>query len=180
MLYHYRLKASNANGTNISADGPSRPTTSPACTPTRPPHVDRKSAELNGSFLGANEDTHYYFKWGLTSAYGNTTPGRRRGRDHRARPRSSAGASRTTSSNRRHTYHYRIVATNGKAPAKRNDATFETKPAVFGLSTDPATNIKTETADLNGSFTGDGIDTKYYFEYGVERPSTGTNPPKAK
>ena len=63
-------------------------------------------------------------------------------------------------------YHFKVVAANGKGTSEGNDQSFETLPAVFGLSTDPATNIKTRTADLNGSFTGDGFDTTYYFEWG--------------
>ena len=61
-------------------------------------------------------------------------------------------------------YHFKVVASNGKGTSEGLDETFETLPAVAGVSTDPATNIKTMTADLNGSFTGDGLNVRYYFE----------------
>ncbi len=35
-----------------------------------------------------------------------------------------------------------------------------------GVTTDAASNVARMTATLNGSFTGDGVDTSYYFEYG--------------
>ena len=36
--------------------------------------VTRTTAQLNGSFVGNGEDTHYYFEWGTDQSYGHTTP----------------------------------------------------------------------------------------------------------
>ena len=43
---------------------------------------------------------------------------------------------------------------------------FETQVAVQDLDTDPATEVTGSSAELNGSFTGNGEETKYYFEWG--------------
>ena len=36
-------------------------------------NISITGATLNGSFSGNAEDTHYYFEWGTTEAYGNLT-----------------------------------------------------------------------------------------------------------
>ncbi len=163
VLYHYRLKASNANGTNVTGDKTFTPHFVAGLHTDPADELDRKSAKLHGSYLGTGEETHVYFKWGLTTAYGNTTPVQ----DFPANASTNAvSAVLSDLLEPQKVYHYRIVASNGKGTSEANDATFETKPAVFGLSTDAATEIKTETADLNGSFEADGYDTKYWYEFG--------------
>ncbi len=42
--------------------------------PNPPADVTRTTAQLNGSFVGNGEDTHYYFEWGTDQSYGHTTP----------------------------------------------------------------------------------------------------------
>ena len=65
------------------------------------------------------------------------------------------------------TYHYRVVATNDNGVRRGPDRTFTAAGAVAGLSTEAATGIEATSATLNGSFTGEGEDTHYYFEYGT-------------
>ena len=73
VVYHYRLVAGDADGDGQGADhtfithavvgletGPAT-----GVTPTE--------AVLTGSFIGNGEDTHYYFNWGTTESYGETT-----------------------------------------------------------------------------------------------------------
>ncbi len=45
--------------------------------------------------------------------------------------------------------------------------TFTTHPAVTALETKAASSIDPENITLNAQFQGDGIDTKYFFEYGL-------------
>ena len=54
-----------------------------------------------------------------------------------------------------------------------------TPHAVIGLATEPATNVTRTTAQLNGSFVGNGEDTHYYFEWGTDQSygHTTTAPP---
>ncbi len=64
------------------------------------------------------------------------------------------------------TYHYRFFAYNANGRNYTGDHTFQTH-AVLDVSTDPATNVERTSADLNGSFDPDGMDTHYRFEYGI-------------
>ena len=63
-------------------------------------------------------------------------------------------------------YHYRVVITNAEGTVSGPDQTFILHN-VMGLRADPATNITSTSATLNGSFTGDGSSTHYYFEWGT-------------
>jgi hypothetical protein len=64
------------------------------------------------------------------------------------------------------TYHYRLTATNEKGENFGIDRTVV--PAyVLKLQTLPAVEIDTDGAVLKGSFDPDNIETKYFFEYGV-------------
>ena len=65
------------------------------------------------------------------------------------------------------TYHYRILAGNVNGDRPSADQTFTTLPAVGGLTTGAASEVKQLTTILSGSFTGDGVDTEYFFEYGT-------------
>ena len=65
------------------------------------------------------------------------------------------------------TYHYRLVASNANGPNTGQDRTY-TPHAVIGLTTEPATNITSTAARLNGSFVGNGQDTHYFFEWGTD------------
>ncbi len=162
-LYHFRLKAANANGFNISADRTFIPHYVAGLHTDAATGIDRTSATLNGSYLGQGEETHVYFKYGTSTAYGSTTPVQDIPANNVQTPVSAlldeVLAPQTI-------YHFKVVASNGKGTSQGEDRTFETLPAVPGISTDPATNIKTATADLNGSFTGDGLNVRYFFEWG--------------
>ena len=71
--YHYRVVVHNANGVKYGEDQ--------VYTPHHVLGLDhggrergrRTGATLNGAFVGNGEETHYYFEWGPTAAYGQTT-----------------------------------------------------------------------------------------------------------
>jgi len=66
-----------------------------------------------------------------------------------------------------HTYVYRLVATNANGTAYGGTNTI-TPHNVTGIRTKPATEIERESATFNASFEGNGEDTTYYFEYGID------------
>jgi hypothetical protein len=67
------------------------------------------------------------------------------------------------------TYHFRIVATNSAGTRYSSDRTFTTLsptgPPV--VTTNPASNVATFSATLNGSLDPHGLITTVYFQYGT-------------
>ncbi len=165
--YHYRLVLVTANGTKNSADQTYKPHAVAGLTTQPATSVLRNTATLNASFNGDGEETHYYFEWGTSPSYGNTTatpPGTDAGSP--SGPQSLlfdlSGLTVET------TYHYRIVASNAAGTSYGADQSFKTLAAVENLSTEPPTNVTASTATLNASYTGIGEDVHYYFEFGPD------------
>src|SRR5262249_54378016 len=110
-LYHFRLKAGNATGTNISSDKTFIPHYVAGLHTDAATETDRNSATLHGSYLGQGEETHVYFKWGTSTAYGEETPVQ----DIAGNSSTNAISAALTNILEPETvYHYRVVASNGK------------------------------------------------------------------
>src|SRR6202040_608781 len=76
------------------------------------------------------------------------------------------------------TYHYRVVAGNANGASIGQDRTF-TPHWVPNLTTEPATQVQATSAVLNGSYIGiNGVDTKYYFQYGTDTSYEHTTSPE--
>jgi len=164
--YHYRLYAKNAEGASVGQDETFTPH-SVAGLETKPAtSLTTKSAQLNGSFVGNGEDTHYYFEWGTETSYGHKTALEDAGSPGGPGPTSLSfnlsGLSSLV------TYHYRVVAENSAGISRGQDQEFTTLQAVAAITTEAPTEIKSTSATLNGSFVGNGEDTHYYFEWGTE------------
>ncbi len=170
-IYHYRLAVGNSEGTNHGQDltfttpeAVAFVTTLPATT------IEKGAATLNGSYQGEGLDTTYHFEYGLENCATSTCtvipiPDADNGTGtglQKVIPVTINGLQGGT------TYHYRLVATNEEGTGVGQDETFETSAAVTSLTTKPATNLTPTSVSLNGSFVGDGNDTTYYFQYGVE------------
>ncbi|HET7416806.1 MAG TPA: hypothetical protein VFJ61_04160 [Solirubrobacterales bacterium] len=165
--YRYRVFVTNANGTQAS---PERTFFTPSAidgvSTGGATGVTNQGADLNGSFSGDGSDTHYYFEWGSTLAYGQKTP---------APPGNDAGsAAGFQTVDPVHisglvggtTYHFRLVAEDADGISRGQDEVFTSAPAVTNLTTDPPTNITDTSAQLHGSFDADSHETTYYFEWG--------------
>ena len=168
VTYHYRVTVSTAKGTRYGTDQTYTPQDVLALSTDRPSNVAESSATLTASFVGNGEDTHYYFEWGPTSAYGHTTtapPGEDVG--------SPAGPSRTalsvalTGLSPYMTYHYRVVASNhgGAAIGHGADQMFTTPPGVPAISDEFVSEVHSDRATLHGQVNPDGAATTYQFEY---------------
>jgi hypothetical protein len=162
--YDFRLVAKNANGTNRGTNRVfiihrvSGLYTEPATA------IGRETATLNGSFIGTDDETSYFFKWGTSEGnLSHSTPVQNLGK---TTGNTSTPASLGIELDPGTTYYYRVVANNSLGQSLGNIASFTTTPSVLDLQTEPATNVDKESAELNGSFTGDNNDTHYYFEYG--------------
>jgi sugar lactone lactonase YvrE len=165
--YHYRVLVTNSKGTKKGSDQTFLPHAVAGLTTLAPTEVARNTATLNATFNGNGEDTHYFFEWGTTTAYGNTTA---------APPGADAGAPTVTKPLSFHleglqvetVYHYRVIASNAAGTSTGDDQSFITVAAVENATTGPATEITATTALLNASYTGNGEDTHYYFEWGSD------------
>ena len=169
--YHYRLAAGNAQGTD---HGQSQTLTTPeavAFVTTLPAtNIEKGGATLNGSYQGEGLDTTYHFEYGLencaTSACTSIPiPDADNGKGTGIQKVSVPIVEKLQGGT---VYHYRLVATNPEGTGVGQDETLTTSPAVTALKTEPATALTPTGASLNGSYSGDGNDTHYFFQYGVE------------
>ncbi len=166
--YHYRVAVRNARVKSYGTDQTYIPEAVLALSTDLPSAVSESGATLNGSFVGNGEDTHYYFEWGRTVAYGNTTA---------AAPGEDAGAPigpvRTSLSTAISglspytTYHYRVVASNqgGALVAHGTDQMFTTPPGIPSIADESASQVHSDRADLHGLVDPNGAETSYQFEY---------------
>jgi hypothetical protein len=123
-LYHYRVNGVNSTGT---ANGNDLTFTtlidSPIATTNAASGVSSSGATLNGTVISSCSSASVVFNWGLTTSYGNTTPGV---------PSIVYGSTPTTVSANltgllaNQPYHYEVCATNGNGTNCGSDATFTT------------------------------------------------------
>ena len=112
------------------------------------------SATLKGSVGPGNEQTSYYFQYGLTTAYGAQTPSTPAGAGtqtiHVSTP--VTGLSVYT------TYHYRLVVVNAVGTTDGVDRTFTTKkiPLAFTVSATPSQSLFESPFAVSGTLSGTG------------------------
>ena len=173
--YFFRLTAENENGANYGVE---REFTTPpaveALTTGPVQDVMPTSATLTGSLTPGGFDTHYYFEWGRSTAYGETTP---------APPGIDAGAGSTPISAKAElsglaantVYHYRLIGENSLGRTLGEDQTFTTSGPPR-ITNEPTSGIGHETATINAKVDPDEIATSYRFEYG-QSTAYGTEVP---
>ena len=133
------------------------------------------SADLGGSVDGSSVGSvnSCEFEYGTTTAYGTTKPCAESmpftGKEDVSA--SLTGLSMET------TYHWRLVVTNAYGTTRSPDREFTTHN-VKGVSTDPPSDVTQTSATLNGSFTGEGADVTYHFEWGPTASYGNTTPAK--
>lgn len=129
--YHFRLEASNANGTNFGEDLSFSTTPPPTITEAKVSGLTATSADLGARINPSGNETTYRIEWGTSTAYGHTTP----------IPDSNVGSGTSPVAVKQHieglspetTYHWRVVATNLAATTTGGDHTFvyDTTPAAL-------------------------------------------------
>jgi N-acetylneuraminic acid mutarotase len=141
----------------MTVTGPPVVTTNPAT------NVASFSATLNGTVNPNGLTTSIYFQYGTTINYGSTTASQNyTGNTTQSVSADISGLSAST------TYHFRIVAMNTGGASIGSDMTFATLSAT-GLpvvTTNPATNVASFSATLNGSLNPNGLTTSVQFQYG--------------
>jgi len=174
--YHFRIVATNSAGTTVGGDRTfiTLSSTEPPVVITRPAtNVASFSATLNGSLNPHGSTTNVYVQYGLTTGYGHTTP--MQTHDGNAVRAINADISGLSASR---TYHFRIVAHNGGDTVFGSDGTFTTLTATGPpmVTTNPATNIGSLSATLNGTLNPHGLATTVYFQYGTTTSYGHTTP----
>jgi hypothetical protein len=165
--YHFRIVATNSAGTTYGADrtfttlsATGRPvvTTNPAT------FIASYSATLDGSLDPHGLSTTVYFQYGTTTSYGLTTS--LHTKSGNTYQNISANISGLAAGTR---YHFRIVATNSAGTTYGADRTFTTLSAAGPpvVITDPATNVISSSATLDGTVDPHGLTTSVHFQYGT-------------
>jgi uncharacterized repeat protein (TIGR01451 family) len=123
------------------------------------------------------ESTSYHFDLGTTTQYGNSTA-----TQTTSAPEAFDGSATITGLMPGTTYHYRVVATNALVSTTGQDASFTTPPAPAAAGafavTEPASDLTTNSATLNGVVNPQGLAVSYHFEWGTTNQygqSTPTN-----
>jgi PKD repeat protein len=122
-----------------------------------------EGATLHGSVDPRGLSTSYRFEYGETTAYGHSVPvpnqGVGSGFGYVAVSQPIDGLQGRT------LYHYRIVASNSGGTFPGVDRTFGTSPP--WVSTGLATEVHAFDANLGATVNPEGLETSYYFEYGL-------------
>ncbi|MES2203339.1 MAG: hypothetical protein V4474_03405 [Patescibacteria group bacterium] len=172
--YSYRLSAQNSFGTVqgstytfTTTANPPPAGSAPAATTNAASNVGRTAAVLNGTVDPNNSQTTYWFEYGPTQSFGNTSAF------------GSAGAGTdplavsipVDSLNAQTTYYYRLNVQNNYGMVSGATQSFTTGgPAATGLptvNTRPATNVATSSVTLNGTVNPHNVASTYWFEYGT-------------
>lgn len=168
-LYHYRLDATNSNGTNHGPDQTCTTLLVPPVVDEQPAsasNITQFEATLNGTINPGNVPTAYHFLYGLTSAYGSIAPipdlyTPIDDADH-AVSQDITGLTAGT------TYHYALVASSAGGTVTGPDQTFTTPPIPApAVSTGAASAITVGAATLSGAIDAQQWSTVYHFEYGT-------------
>jgi len=166
--YHYRLRATNADGTTVGAD---RTFTTGAPAPARPSattggasSLTATTARVSATINPQGSPTSVVFDYGTTSAYGSTTAPLDAGADSASRTISTTLRGLTA----RTQYHYRVRASNAGGETVGADRTFTTTPPPApGLSTGSISGLTPTSAVLNGRIDPNARPTSAYVEYGT-------------
>jgi hypothetical protein len=127
-------------------------------------NVTSSSATLNGTVNPNGLTTSVHFEYGPTTSYGFTTA------THNYNGITTQNVSANiTGLSPNTTYHFRLVATNSGGTRYGGDRTFSTltPTGAPGVTTNPATNVASFSATLNGSIYPHGLTTTVYFQYGT-------------
>ena len=164
--YHYRVVATDANGTTYGEDQTYTPHDVIGLSSEAASNLSENGATLTGSLVGDGTDTHYYFEWGPTSSYGHTAPAPPG--DDLAAPSGPAVTpleSEISGLAPYTTYHYRVVASNPGGISLGEDRTFTTLPGTPTVNGVAASEVHSDHALLHAQINPNGAETMVRFEY---------------
>ena len=166
--YHYRVVASNVNGTSYGSDmifTTGAVVTAPTATTGAASNISSNNATLNGTVNANNSQTTVTFEYGPDTNYGKMVG---------ADPSPVSGSVNTSVSadlaelESNTTYHFRITANNDSGTTYGSDNTFTTLPMPPAAVTNAASDVSTTTATLNAVVNANGMSTTVTFQYGLD------------
>lgn len=149
-MYHFRIVATNAVGTQPGHDLTFMTPSPPSATTGVANGVRQTQAVLNGEVNPNNADTHYYFQYGTNTTYGRSLP---------TPPGNDAGAGTSLVSEGvtvsglelATTYHYRLVASSEWGTTYGSDKEFTTQSSTVAF--------QSKAGDMFLSSNGPGVYT---------------------
>ena len=161
-LYHYRFKATNANGENVGVDRTLRPSFVLKTQTLPATDITDDGATLRGSFNPDGKATTFKFQYGVDTTYGLETPVQSGG----SGVTDFDAASAVTGLKSGRVWHYRIVASNAEGTTVGEDRTFRTAsaPELGGVR---ASEVTEDSAILHATIDPVGYAASYRFEYGT-------------
>jgi NHL repeat len=176
--YHYQLVAENEHGRSFGGDqtfttgGPAVEQLSTGAASA----VTVTSATVSGALAPDGLDTHYYFEYGESEAYGSLSPALP-GTDAGSASRLETAETQLSGLEPSTTYHYRLVGVDVLGVTHGQDMAFKTLPVVATVGAQPpAVSSVTRTSVL---VTG-AVDThNSLVEYRVEYVDAGEYQPGA-
>jgi len=161
--YHFRVVATSARGTSYGQDVIFTTPDLPGAVTVGASSVTAQSTVLNGTVNPEGVAASYYFEYGSTSTYGNSTAVQNAGSGQTSAPASTTLSGLLPGQ----TYHFRLVATSAGGVAYGQDALFVTQAAKPSGVTGQATDVTYRSAGLCGTVDAMGAETSYYFQYGA-------------
>jgi hypothetical protein len=174
--YHFRVVADN--GTGGPQQGADQTFVTAPAAAAGAVAVTAKSAMLRGTIDPHGVSTSYHFNYGLTAAYGSSTPevdgGAGDGERLVAQPIEGLRPSTT--------YHVQVVTQSGGVVRSGGDGVFVTAPAPVAVATFP-TGVSTNAATLTGTASTFNAAGSYRFElaaldgsYALSTPEVALEP----
>lgn len=137
--------------------------TSPSATTGSSSNVAQSSATVSGTVNPQGTDTHYYFQYGTSTAYGAKTTSTDAGAGTADVPVTAS----LTGLNSGTLYHYQLVAVNSAGDTTVGaDQTFTTTTPPT-VTTGAPSDATRGSARLNGTVNPQSQATTYYFRYGT-------------
>ncbi|MGV1047939.1 MAG: LamG-like jellyroll fold domain-containing protein [Solirubrobacterales bacterium] len=143
--YHYRLVASNAEGTTVGPDQTFYVQERPVVAAEEPAEVTPDGGKLAASVNPKGSATSYFFEYGKTASYGSKTASFSAGAASTAVTVTAAVSGLEFGT----TYHYRVVAENFAGTRTGADTTFT--PG-WRRGSVPTSEVKKTEAFLNGVY----------------------------
>jgi hypothetical protein len=162
--FHFRISATNVNGTSKGADKIFSTVGPPSAITGEASGVSAKQATLNASVNPKGAATTFQFEYGMTTGYGTKVPVT--AESIGSGMVAVAVSKQLTSLVEGATYHFRVVASSSLGTSTAADETFYV-PYLPNVVTEGAEAVEPNDAIVNAEVDSNGEPTTYSFQYGT-------------